>query len=229
MRSKSLQFIGHNIRCPHLLAGLAGGSVGSARLGKVSLESSEKDSAESLDKHSGASLESPDSAAHPAGEEAFDYSQIAEEHRIHARELTVVKFVGSGGYGEVYLGKWHSSEAAIKCLNPSLFFNGGHVFPSLSLPSPAGVGLRFVPQEISEKPALTVQNSVKGDMLSPKLNIPHPTPPPPHPNKFEWAVPPQFTFYTNVGRLDAVNTRRLPLTRRRKHPPSMNASQQILW
>ena len=26
---------------------------------------------------------------------------------------------------QVYLGKWHSSEAAIKCLNASLFYPGG--------------------------------------------------------------------------------------------------------
>lgn len=26
---------------------------------------------------------------------------------------------------QVYLGKWHSSEVAIKCLNPSLFYSGG--------------------------------------------------------------------------------------------------------
>jgi hypothetical protein len=32
---------------------------------------------------------------------------------------------GAGGYGEVYIGKWHSSEVAVKCLNPSLFFAGG--------------------------------------------------------------------------------------------------------
>lgn len=25
---------------------------------------------------------------------------------------------------QVYLGRWHSSEVAIKCLNPSLFFSG---------------------------------------------------------------------------------------------------------
>ena len=31
----------------------------------------------------------------------------------------------SGGCAaQVYLGKWHSSEVAIKCLNPSLFFSG---------------------------------------------------------------------------------------------------------
>lgn len=41
---------------------------------------------------------------------------------IDPRDITLVKFLGSGGYGEVHLGKWHSSEAAIKCLNPSLFF-----------------------------------------------------------------------------------------------------------
>ena len=41
---------------------------------------------------------------------------------IDPRDIMLVKFLGSGGYGEVHLGKWHSSEAAIKCLNPSLFF-----------------------------------------------------------------------------------------------------------
>ncbi len=41
---------------------------------------------------------------------------------IDPRDITLVKFLGSGGYGDVHLGKWHSSEAAIKCLNPSLFF-----------------------------------------------------------------------------------------------------------
>ena len=44
---------------------------------------------------------------------------------ISPRDVSLVKFLGSGGYGEVYLGKWHSSEAAIKRLNPSLFYPGG--------------------------------------------------------------------------------------------------------
>jgi len=110
-------------------AGFAGRSAESARMDKNSMESSEKDSAGSIDKQSAQSGETPDSTDAPAGHEGFDYSQIAEEHRIHPRELTLVKFVGSGGYGEVYLGKWHSSEAAIKCLNPSLFFNAGQVTP----------------------------------------------------------------------------------------------------
>lgn len=46
---------------------------------------------------------------------------------ISPQDITLVKFLGSGGYGEVYLGKWQHSEAAIKCLNPSLFFTGGPV------------------------------------------------------------------------------------------------------
>ncbi|KAK9835331.1 hypothetical protein WJX81_003108 [Elliptochloris bilobata] len=44
---------------------------------------------------------------------------------ISPGDVTLVKFLGSGGYGEVYLGKWHSSEVAVKCLNPSLFFVAG--------------------------------------------------------------------------------------------------------
>ena len=54
---------------------------------------------------------------------------------ISPQEVTLVKFLGSGGYGEVYLGKWQHSEAAVKCLNPSLFFTGGLVSDaSLSTP-----------------------------------------------------------------------------------------------
>ena len=41
---------------------------------------------------------------------------------IQSEDLQLVKFLGSGGYGEVYLGKWQNSECAIKCLNPSLFY-----------------------------------------------------------------------------------------------------------
>ena len=36
-----------------------------------------------------------------------------------------VKLLGVGGYGEVYLAKWHSSEVAVKCLNPRLFLPDG--------------------------------------------------------------------------------------------------------
>ena len=56
-------------------------------------------------------------------ESEFSLQRIASTMEIiDPRDITLVKFLGSGGYGEVHLGKWHSSEAAIKCLNPSLFF-----------------------------------------------------------------------------------------------------------
>ena len=65
----------------------------------------------------------------------IDYNSIAGRMEvIQPKDVSLVKYLGSGGYGEVYLGKWHSSEAAIKCLNPSLFFNAGQVWactPSL--------------------------------------------------------------------------------------------------
>jgi len=44
---------------------------------------------------------------------------------INAADISLIKFLGAGGYGDVYLGKWHSCEVAVKCLNPSLFFQGG--------------------------------------------------------------------------------------------------------
>lgn len=63
----------------------------------------------------------PNEASH--GSEQFTLQRIASTMEIiDPRDITLVKFLGSGGYGEVHLGKWHSSEAAIKCLNPSLFF-----------------------------------------------------------------------------------------------------------
>lgn len=58
----------------------------------------------------------------------IDFNGIAGRMEvIQPKDVTLVKYLGSGGYGEVYLGKWHSSEAAIKCLNPSLFYNEGQV------------------------------------------------------------------------------------------------------
>lgn len=35
-------------------------------------------------------------------------------------QLQIMRMLGSGGFGEVYLARWHSSEVAVKCLNPSL-------------------------------------------------------------------------------------------------------------
>lgn len=44
---------------------------------------------------------------------------------IQPSDISLVKFLGSGGYGDVYLGRWHGCEVAVKCLNPALFFQGG--------------------------------------------------------------------------------------------------------
>ena len=40
---------------------------------------------------------------------------------------------------QVYLGKWHSSEAAIKCLNASLFYPGGAGRQSVRPVAPADI------------------------------------------------------------------------------------------
>ena len=47
--------------------------------------------------------------------------------------LAVIMFISGPGSAsnhpcvglQVYLGKWHGSEVAVKCLNPGLFFGGG--------------------------------------------------------------------------------------------------------
>jgi serine/threonine protein kinase len=36
-----------------------------------------------------------------------------------------VRLLGIGGYGEVYLCKWHSADVAVKCLNPNLLTPDG--------------------------------------------------------------------------------------------------------
>ncbi len=40
-------------------------------------------------------------------------------------EQAVIIWLMSGIGLQVYLGKWHGSEVAVKCLNPGLFFGGG--------------------------------------------------------------------------------------------------------
>ncbi|KAL6769353.1 hypothetical protein ACKKBG_A30675 [Auxenochlorella protothecoides x Auxenochlorella symbiontica] len=60
------------------------------------------------------------------GRRSLDVRAIMEKMElIMAEDVTLVRFLGSGGYGDVYLGRWHSCEVAVKCLAPSLFFQGG--------------------------------------------------------------------------------------------------------
>lgn len=44
--------------------------------------------------------------------------------------MQVVRFLGAGGYGEVYLCKWHACDVAVKSLSPALLtadgFGGGN-------------------------------------------------------------------------------------------------------
>ncbi len=71
------------------------------------------------------------SAPNEPRESEFSLQRIASTMEIiDPRDITLVKFLGSGGYGEVHLGKWHSSGAAIKCLNPSLFFQVTYIHES---------------------------------------------------------------------------------------------------
>lgn len=37
----------------------------------------------------------------------------------------VVRFLGAGGYGEVYLCKWHACDVAVKSLSPALLMEDG--------------------------------------------------------------------------------------------------------
>ncbi|KAF6257503.1 kinase-like domain-containing protein [Scenedesmus sp. NREL 46B-D3] len=39
---------------------------------------------------------------------------------IQPHELRVVRFIGGGAFGEVYLCKWNGTDVAVKCLSPSL-------------------------------------------------------------------------------------------------------------
>lgn len=76
-------------------------------------------------------------------EQAHSNSYITERPRVNLAELeakleiiepahlAVSRLLGVGGYGEVYLCKWHSADVAVKCLNPSLLSPDG-AFGSVS-------------------------------------------------------------------------------------------------
>lgn len=66
----------------------------------------------------------------------FDSGQFGEQNMrtvierleiINVEDISLLKFLGSGGFGDVHLGKWCNVEVAVKCLNPSLFFQGNDV------------------------------------------------------------------------------------------------------
>eukprot|EP00882_Tetradesmus_deserticola_P004298 GHRQ01004541.1.p1 GENE.GHRQ01004541.1~~GHRQ01004541.1.p1 ORF type:complete len:514 (+),score=280.58 GHRQ01004541.1:45-1544(+) len=44
---------------------------------------------------------------------------------INPDDLTPVRLLGTGGFGEVYLCRWHSCDVAVKCLNPNLLVPDG--------------------------------------------------------------------------------------------------------
>jgi len=44
---------------------------------------------------------------------------------LKPEDLRVCRFLGAGGYGEVYLCKWASVDVAVKCLNPGLIMGAG--------------------------------------------------------------------------------------------------------
>ena len=53
----------------------------------------------------------------------FSTRHAASPWVLHAM-AHLTSSLSSARAAQVYLGKWHSSEVAIKCLNPSLFFSG---------------------------------------------------------------------------------------------------------
>ncbi|PRW58530.1 alternative oxidase [Chlorella sorokiniana] len=68
------------------------------------------------------------SAASPPKRQSVDLASLVEKMEvIRPDDVQLVRFLGSGGYGDVYLGRWHGSDVAVKCLNPSLFFDGGEM------------------------------------------------------------------------------------------------------
>ncbi|KAI8470843.1 MAG: kinase-like domain-containing protein [Monoraphidium minutum] len=60
-------------------------------------------------------------AAAPSGPPALVMRDLESRLEIiRPEDLRVVKLLGMGGFGEVYLSRWHSTEVAVKCLNPTL-------------------------------------------------------------------------------------------------------------
>jgi len=68
--------------------------------------------------------------------------------------LQPVRLLGIGGFGEVYLCRWHSCDVAVKCLNPSLLVPDGGM-GSISKVTPTG------PQAMAECAAVRVCYGMK--------------------------------------------------------------------
>ncbi len=61
---------------------------------------------------------------HMSASRVQSHTDSAPYHRpMKRRHFIIWLMVGIGL--QVYLGKWHGSEVAVKCLNPGLFFGGG--------------------------------------------------------------------------------------------------------
>jgi len=68
---------------------------------------------------------SKDPQHHHHHNSSIDLPDLIERMEIiQPSDITLAKFLGSGGYGDVYLGRWHGCEVAVKCLNPASFFQG---------------------------------------------------------------------------------------------------------
>jgi len=59
-------------------------------------------------------------------------------------DLHMLRFLGSGGFGEVYLCRWHSCEVAVKCLNPSVLLQAEAMRASDLRRSQDGMGRRHI-------------------------------------------------------------------------------------
>ena len=60
----------------------------------------------------------PPPARPPCSRVAAELAALAQRlDIIPPEEIQVLRLLGSGSYGEVYLAKWNESDVAVKCLN----------------------------------------------------------------------------------------------------------------
>ena len=81
--------------------------------------------------------------------------------------MQISRFLGSGGYGEVYLCKWASVDVAVKCLTPALLGPSSEEGMGRSVSQDAVRGFLFFSEYVTAPVVTTCFYEIYGDLNTP--------------------------------------------------------------